>query len=73
MTYLVVNIMPSSRFGKQSDKEDGYGGNGQWDGKTRWDHMPKVKVRAKQLGVIDNNLRDHIQKELDSYFPFLSN
>jgi hypothetical protein len=34
--------------------------------------VPKVKVRAAQLGVIDNKLRDRIQKELDSYFPFPS-
>ncbi len=34
MTYSVVNIMPSSRFGEQSDKEDACGGDGQWDGKT---------------------------------------
>ncbi len=30
MTYSVVNIVPSSRSGEQSDKEDGYGGDGQW-------------------------------------------
>jgi hypothetical protein len=47
MTYSVVNIVPSSRSGEQSDKEDDYGGDGQWDGKTRWDHVPKVKVRAE--------------------------
>ncbi len=47
MTYSVINIVLSSYFGEQLDKEDGYGGNGQWDGKTRWDHVPKVKVRAK--------------------------
>jgi hypothetical protein len=47
MTYSVINIVLSSCFGEQLDKEDGYGGNGQWDGKTRWDHVPKVKVRAK--------------------------
>jgi hypothetical protein len=69
MTYSVVNIVPSSRSGEQSDEEDGYGGDGQWDGKTRWDHVPKVKVRAEQLGVIGNKLRNRIQKELDSYFP----
>lgn len=34
--------------------------------------MPKVKVRAEQLGMIDSKLCDHIQKELDSYFPFPS-
>jgi hypothetical protein len=56
MTYLVVNIVPSSRSGEQSDEEDGYGGDGRWDGKTRWDHLPKVKVRAEQLGVIDSKL-----------------
>jgi hypothetical protein len=60
MTYLVVNIVPSSHSGVQSDEEDGYGGNGQWDGKTRWDHVPKVKVRAEQLGVIGSKLRDRI-------------
>jgi hypothetical protein len=42
------------------DGEDGGGDDGQWDGKTRWDHLPKVKVRAKQLGIIGNNLRDRI-------------
>jgi hypothetical protein len=72
MTYSVVNIMPSSRSGEQSDEEDGYGGDGRWDGKTRWDHLSKVKVRVEQLGVIGSKLRDRIQKELDSYFPFLS-
>jgi len=72
MTYSVVNIVPSSRSGEQSDEEDGYGGDGRWDGKTRWDHLPKVKVRAEQLGVIGSKLRDRIQKELDSYFPFPS-
>jgi len=72
MTYSVVNIMLSSCFGEQSDKEDACGGDGQWDGKTQWDHMPKVEVRAEQLGVINSKLHDHIQKELDLYFPFLS-
>jgi hypothetical protein len=72
MTYSIINIVPSSRFGEQLDEEDGYGGDGQWDGKTRWDHLPKVKVRAEQLGVIGCKLRDRIQKELDSYFPFPS-
>ncbi len=72
MTYLIINIVPSSRFGEQLDEEDGYAGDGQWDGKTRWDHLPKVKVRAEQLGVIGSKLRDRIQKELDSYFPFPS-
>jgi hypothetical protein len=43
------------------------------NGMARWDHVPKVKVRVKQLGVIGSKLRDHIQKKLDSYFPFLSN
>jgi len=62
MTYSIVNIVPSSHFGEQSDEEDGYSGDGRWDGKTRWDHLPKVKVRAEQLGVIDNWLRDRIQK-----------
>ncbi len=47
MIYLVVNIVPSSRSGEQSNEEDGYGGDGQWDGKTRWDHVPKVKVRVE--------------------------
>jgi len=61
-----------SRFGEQSDEEDGYGGDGQWDGKTRWDHVPKVKVRAEQLGVISSKLCDRIHKELHSYFPFSS-
>ncbi|CAM6070487.1 unnamed protein product [Sphagnum tenellum] len=70
MSYSVVNTMLSSHFGEQSDEEDRYGGDGQWDGKTRWDHVPKVKVRAQQLGVIGSKLRDRIQKELDSYFPF---
>jgi len=28
MTYSVVNIVPSSRSGEQSDEEDGYGGDG---------------------------------------------
>jgi hypothetical protein len=42
------------------DEEDGGSGDGQWDGKTRWDHLPKVKVRTKQLGVIGSKLRDHI-------------
>jgi hypothetical protein len=69
MTHSVVNIVPSSRFGEQSD-EDGCGGDGQWDGKTQWDHMPKVKVKVEQLGVIGNKLHDRIQKELDLYFPF---
>jgi len=73
MTYSVVNIVPSSHSGAQSDEEDRYGGNGQWDGKTRWDHVPKVKVRSEQLGVICSKLQERIQKELDSYFPFLSN
>jgi hypothetical protein len=73
MTYSVVNIVPSSHSGEQSDEEDGYGGDGQWDGKTRWDHVPKVKVRAKQLGVINSKLCNCIQKELDSYFPSPSN
>jgi hypothetical protein len=41
MTYSVVNIVPSSRSGEQLDEEDGYGGDGRWDGKTRWDHLPK--------------------------------
>jgi hypothetical protein len=72
MTYSVVNIVPSSRSHEQSDEEDGYGGDGQWDGKTRWDHVPKVKVRAEQLGMIGSKLRDRIQKELHSYFPFFS-
>jgi hypothetical protein len=72
MTYSVVNIVLSSRSGEQSNEEDGYGGDGRWDGKTRWDYLPKVKVRAEQLGVISNKLRDHMQKELDSYFPFPS-
>jgi len=34
--------------------------------------VPKVKVKAKQLGVIGSKLHDRIQKELDSYFPFPS-
>jgi hypothetical protein len=34
MTYLIVNVMPSSRSGEQSDEEDNSGGNGQWGGKT---------------------------------------
>jgi hypothetical protein len=63
MTYSVINIVPSSCFGEQSDEENDYGGDGQWDGKTRWDHVPKVKVRAEELGVIGNKLCDHIQKE----------
>jgi len=67
MTYSVVNIVPSSRSGEQLDEEDGYGGNGRWDGKTRWDHLPKVKVKAEQLGVIGNKLQDRI-----SYFPIPS-
>jgi len=60
MIYSVINIMPSSHPGEQSDEEDNYGGDGQWDGKTRWDHVPMVKVRAEQLGVIDNKLRNCI-------------
>jgi hypothetical protein len=60
MIFSVVNIVLSSRFGEQSGEEDGYGGDGQWDGKTQWDHVPKVKVRDEQLGVIDNKLRDRI-------------
>jgi hypothetical protein len=70
MTYSIVDVVPSSHFGEQLDKEDDSGDNGQWDGKTRWDHLPKVKVRAKQLGVIGNKSCDRIQKELDSYFLF---
>ncbi len=61
--------MPSSRSGEQSDSS---GDDSQWDGKTRWDHLPKVKVRAEQLGVIGNKLRDRIQKELNSYFLVLN-
>jgi hypothetical protein len=34
MTYSVINIVPSSRSGEQSNEEDDYGGDGQWDGKT---------------------------------------
>jgi hypothetical protein len=60
MTCSVVNIVPSSRSGEESDKEDGYGGDGQWDGKTQWDHVPKVKVRVEQLGMIGSKLRDRI-------------
>jgi len=71
MTYLVVDVVLSSRSGEQSDEEDG-GNNDQWDGKTSWDHLPKVKVRAEQLGVIGSKLHDYIQKELDLYFPFPS-
>jgi hypothetical protein len=66
-----VDVVLSSRFGEQSDEEgDGGNGNGQWDGKTRWNHLPKVNVKAKRLGVIGNKLHDRIQKELNSYFPF---
>jgi hypothetical protein len=60
MTYSVANIVPSSCSSEELDEEDGYGGDGQWDGKTQWDHVPKVKVRVKQLGVIGNKLRDRI-------------
>ncbi len=60
MIYLVVNVVPSFHSGEQSDEEDSSDGNGQWDGKTRWDHLPKVKVRAKQLGVVGSKLRDRI-------------
>jgi hypothetical protein len=70
MTYSVVDIVPSLCSGEQSNEEDGVGGEGQWDGKTRWDHLPKVKVIAEQLGVINNKLCDRIQKELNLYFPF---
>jgi hypothetical protein len=72
MTYSVVDVMPSSHFGEQLDEEDDSGGENQWDGKTRRDHLPKVKVKAEQLGMIGNKLHDCIQKELDSYFPFLN-
>jgi len=47
MTYLVVNIVPSSGSSEQLDEEDSCGGDGQWDGKTWWDDVPKVKVRIK--------------------------
>jgi hypothetical protein len=73
MTYSVVNVVSSYRSGEQSDEEDNSGDNDQWDGKTHWDHLPKVKVKVEQLGVIDSKLRDRIQKELDSYFPLSSN
>jgi hypothetical protein len=69
MTYSVVNIMPSSRSGEQSDEEDGYGGDGRWDGKTRWDHLPKVKVKAEQLGVIGNKLRESHPEIVGLIFP----
>lgn len=71
MTYSIVNVVLLSHSGEQSDEEND-SDNGQWDGKTRWDHLPKVKVRAEQLGVIGNKLHDYIQKELNSYFPFHS-
>jgi hypothetical protein len=58
--YLVVNIMSSCCSGELSDEEESNNNDGQWDGKTRWDHLPKVKVKAKQLGVIDNKLHDRI-------------
>jgi hypothetical protein len=44
---LIVDVMPSSHFGEQSNEEDGNGSDGQWDDKTRWDHLPKVKVRVE--------------------------
>jgi hypothetical protein len=47
MTYSVVDITLSSRSSEESNEEDNDDDNGQWDGKTRWDHLPKVKVRAK--------------------------
>jgi len=72
MTYSVVDVVLSSRFGEQSDEENISGDDDQWDGKTRWDHLPKVKVRTKQLGVIGSKLHNHTQKELTSYFPFPS-
>jgi hypothetical protein len=72
MTYSVINVVLSSRSDEQSDKEDGGNNNDQWDGKTSWDHLPKVKVRAEQLGMIGSKLHDYIQKELDLYFPFPS-
>jgi hypothetical protein len=34
MTYSIVDIVPSSRSGEQSDEEDDGGDDGQWDGKT---------------------------------------
>jgi hypothetical protein len=47
MTYSVVDITLSSRSSEESNEEDNDDDNGQWDGKTRWDHLPKVKVRAE--------------------------
>jgi hypothetical protein len=35
MTYLIVNIVPSSHSSEQLDEEDGSNDNDQWDGKTR--------------------------------------
>jgi hypothetical protein len=60
MSYSVINIVPSSRFSEELDEEDNYGGNGQWDVKTRWDHVPKVKVKAEHLGVISSKLHYYI-------------
>ncbi len=73
MTYSIIDIVPSSCSSELSNKEDDDDGDGQWDGKTRRDHLPKVKVKAKQLGMINNKLHDHMQKELDLYFPFPNN
>jgi hypothetical protein len=60
MTYLVVDVVLSSRSGEESDEEDGGNNKDQWDGKTSWDHLPKVKVKAEQLGMIGNKLHDYI-------------
>jgi hypothetical protein len=54
MTYLVIDVVPSSHSCEQSNKEDD-SGDSQWDGKTHWDHLPKVKVINEQLGVITSN------------------
>jgi len=68
MIYSIVDVVLSSCSGEESDEEDNGGDDSQWDGKTHWDHLPKV--RAKQMGVIGSKLCDRIQKELDLYFPF---
>jgi hypothetical protein len=44
MTYSIIDVVPSSYFSEQSDEEDGGNDNDQWDGKTHWDHLPRVKV-----------------------------
>ncbi|CAK9223701.1 unnamed protein product [Sphagnum troendelagicum] len=51
MTYSVIDVVLSSRSGERSNEEDGGNNNNQRDGKTSWDHLPKVKDvdNAKEL------------------------